>query len=55
MADLWVVLGVLAFFGVCLALIRGCDLIIGPDDDAELDEEPETSEVEDLTVRGGVR
>ena len=58
MADLWVVLAVLAFFGVCVALIRGCDLIIGPDDASELDDEPEmpeTSDGEDLTVRGAVR
>ena len=38
MADLWVVLAVLAFFGVCVALVCGCDLIIGPDDESELDD-----------------
>ena len=31
-ADLWVVLTVLAFFAVCVAFVRGCDRIIGPDD-----------------------
>lgn len=55
MADLWVVLGVLAFFGVCVALVRGCDLIIGPDDASELDDELTTSDVEDLSVEATVR
>jgi hypothetical protein len=35
-ADLWVVLTVLAFFGVCVLLIRGCDRIIGSDEASEL-------------------
>jgi hypothetical protein len=37
MADLWVVLTVLGFFGLCWALVVGCDRIIGPDDDSDLD------------------
>ena len=36
MADLWVVLGILTFFAVCVAFVRGCDLIIGPDDASDL-------------------
>jgi hypothetical protein len=32
MADVWVVVAVLAFFGVCVALVWGCDRIIGPDE-----------------------
>ena len=43
-ADLWVVLTVLAFFGVCIAFVRGCDRIIGPDDAEDFvdDESPES-------------
>ncbi len=41
MADLWVVLTVLAFFAVCVLLIRGCDRIIGSDEVSELSVEPE--------------
>jgi len=37
MADLWVVLTVLAFFAACVLLIRGCDRIIGSDETSELD------------------
>jgi hypothetical protein len=40
MADLLVVVLVLAFFGLCVAFVRGCDRIIGPDDDAELETPP---------------
>jgi hypothetical protein len=32
MADVWVVLALVAFFGVCVAFVWGCDRIIGPDD-----------------------
>ena len=32
MADVWVLLLIAAFFGVCVALVRGCDVIIGADD-----------------------
>ena len=34
MADLWVVMLVLGFFGLCVAFVYGCDRIIGPDDHA---------------------
>jgi hypothetical protein len=33
MADLFVVVTVVAFFGLCVALVWGCDRIIGPDHD----------------------
>ena len=43
MADLLVVLALLAFFGICLAFVRGCDQIIGPDEPADEAAEPTTS------------
>jgi hypothetical protein len=36
MADVWVLLLILAFFALCVAFVRGCDAIIGPDDAEEL-------------------
>lgn len=38
MADLWVVVAVVAFFAVCVAFVRGCDRIIGPDEAESFDE-----------------
>ena len=38
MADLWVVVTVVAFFGLCVAFVWGCDRIIGPDDHELFDE-----------------
>jgi hypothetical protein len=38
MADVWVVLVVIGFFGLCVAFVWGCDRIIGPDDAELLDE-----------------
>ena len=38
MADIWVLITVLAFFALCVAFVYGCDKIIGPDDDADLDD-----------------
>jgi len=35
MADVWVLLLIVAFFGVCVALVRGCDVIIGSDESVE--------------------
>ena len=32
MADLLVIVGVVAFFGLCVVLVRACDWIIGPDE-----------------------
>jgi hypothetical protein len=42
MADLFVVVTVLAFFGLCVALVWGCDRIIGPDDASDLREADES-------------
>jgi hypothetical protein len=44
MADLFVVLTVLAFFGLCIGLVWGCDEIIGPDDASDLREADEPLE-----------
>ena len=38
MADLWALILVLGFFGLCVAFVYGCDKIIGPDGDADLDD-----------------
>ena len=54
MADLWVVLTVLAFFGLCVALVRGCDQIIGPDDESDLATTPD-DEVTETADEVGVR
>jgi hypothetical protein len=45
MADVGVVLLIVGFFAVCVALVRGCDRIIGGDDASPFDE-PEPSEAE---------
>jgi hypothetical protein len=37
MADVWVALLIVGFFAVCVALVRGCDRIIGGHDASELD------------------
>ena len=53
MADLFVVLTVLAFFGLCVAFVYGCDRIIGPDDPYDLDESSalgESADTEDLVA-----
>jgi hypothetical protein len=42
MADVWVLLAVVGFFGACVALVWGCDRIIGPD---ELEESVEPDAV----------
>jgi hypothetical protein len=54
MADLWVVVTIVAFFGLCVALVLGCDRIIGPDDESDL-EDLATSDVEDVTAEATVR
>jgi hypothetical protein len=38
MADVWVVVAILAFFALCVALVWGCDRIIGPDDLEDTDD-----------------
>ncbi len=45
-ADLWVVLAVVAFFVLCVLLIRGCDRIIGSDETSDLAIETEQSPLE---------
>jgi hypothetical protein len=53
MADVWVVLLIVGFFAVCVALVRGCDRIIGGDDSSELDEtEPSGAETSDREPTG---
>ena len=51
MADVWVVLLIFGFFAVCVALVRGCDRIVGGDDASELDE-TDTSGVEEREPTG---
>ena len=41
MADLLFVAVIIAFFAVCLLLVKACDRIIGPDD-GQLDEDTTT-------------
>ena len=38
MADFLALVLVFAFFGLCVAFVYGCDKIIGPDDEADLDD-----------------
>lgn len=53
MADVWVLLLVLGFFVVCVALVRGCDHIIGGDDSVDLGApEPVESEVREVEPVG---
>ena len=54
MADLWVVLTVLAFFGLCVAVVKGCDIVIGPDADADLEAAP-ADEAAEMAAEVGVR
>ena len=42
MADIWVLVAVLAFFGMCVAFVWGCDRIIGPDDEFDLGDASDT-------------
>lgn len=45
MADVWVLLLILAFFALCVAFVRGCDRIIGPDDAHELAPPPPEEDI----------
>jgi hypothetical protein len=45
MADVWVLLLIVAFFALCVAFVRGCERIIGPDD-AELAAPPSEADAE---------
>ena len=51
MADLWVLLGTLAFFGSCVAFVHGCDRIIGPDDAFDLEAPSPSDELSAEGVR----
>jgi hypothetical protein len=56
MADVWVVLLIVGFFGLCVALVRGCDRIIGGDDTSELDEpDPAENEASETETVGAAR
>ena len=46
MADVWVLLLILAFFALCVAFVRGCESIIGPDDAEDLAAPPPEAEAE---------
>ena len=48
MADIWFVLTVLAFFGVCVAFVAGCDRMIGSD--AETIDHDEALDAEERVV-----
>jgi hypothetical protein len=50
MADVWVVLATVAFFGLCVALVWGCDKIIGPDDASDIREVDEVDETAELAA-----
>jgi hypothetical protein len=54
MADLWVGLTIVAFFGLCVALVVGCDRIIGPDEASDL-EDLDASAVEDVAAEAAAR
>jgi hypothetical protein len=38
MADLVVIVGVVAFFAICVWFVRACDRIIGPDPEQQVSE-----------------
>ena len=46
MADVWVLLLILAFFALCVAFVRGCESIIGPDEAEELAAPPPESDAD---------
>jgi hypothetical protein len=46
MADVWVLLLIFAFFALCVAFVRGCESIIGPDDAEELSSPPPDADAE---------
>lgn len=48
MADLLFVAVIVAFFAVCLLLVKACDRIIGPDP-GQLDEDVTTAPLEEAT------
>ena len=50
MADVLVLLLILAFFAICVAFVRGCDRIIGPDEPADTVPAPEVEAMKSETV-----
>jgi hypothetical protein len=46
-----VILAILAFFGLCVAFVYGCDHIIGPDDASDLDLASETDDLAAEVIR----
>jgi hypothetical protein len=52
MADVWVLLLIVAFFAVCIALVRGCDRIIGPDEAVDA---PPSTETQETEITGAAR
>ena len=53
MADFWALVLVLGFFGLCVAFVYGCDKIIGPDGDVDLDDAADDGqEYSELEVTG---
>ena len=51
MADVWVIVTVIGFFGLCVAFVWGCDAIIGPDEVSELEVCSEPDELVGGVVR----
>jgi len=53
MADVWVLLLIAAFFAVCIALVRGCDIIIRSGETEALETpEPAAAEARDAETVG---
>ncbi len=55
MADLVVIVGVVAFVAVCIAYVVGCDRIIGPDPSDSSDVAERASERVDVPSVPGAR
>ena len=57
MADVWVLLTIAAFFALCFAFVRGCDRIIGPDEQSDLVTAPaeDVDEPETMVTSAGTR
>ena len=51
MRDLIYLLITLAFFATCVGLIKGCDLVIGPDELEDVDETPTSAEPRPEVIR----
>jgi hypothetical protein len=45
MADLVVIIGVVAFFAICVWFVWACDRIIGPDPDLDASEPTQAQDV----------